>query len=92
MTAEPISLEELRQAQARLTRGSELPDPRTMGQHLADWLVMTGDWRNYFRYRAWVADVTVEQVHILARTTLTAANRTVVTPDDSGATLASEKD
>jgi proline iminopeptidase len=70
---------ELEEAKARLAGESRKPDDRVHGQHLADWLAMTGDLRPAFEHTARLRTVTAGQVRALARDTFRPANRTVVT-------------
>lgn len=77
--AEPVGPEELQEAKERLAGAPQEPDARTAGQHLADWLAMTGDFHAAFGHHARVHAVTAEQVLAVARDTLRPQNRTVVT-------------
>jgi zinc protease len=76
---EPLRPEELEEAKQRLAGGPQKRDPRTHGQHIADWLAMTGDYRPAFDHAARTRAVTAEQVIALARSAFRPENRTVVT-------------
>jgi predicted Zn-dependent peptidase len=79
LAREPLGQHELEQAKQRLAGDSEKPDARTRGQHIADWLVMTGDIGPAFAHTARVRAVTADQVLALAREGFRPENRTVVT-------------
>ncbi len=76
---EPVKPEELegvkRRARANLIQ--QLRDNSTMAFQLARWQVLTGDWRNLFRYLDRINAVTPEDIQRVARATFTRANRTV---------------
>ena len=66
-----------RRARAELVR--QLGDNFAMCQQLASWEVITGDWRNLFRYLDKINAVTPEDIQRVAKTTFTKTNRTVGT-------------
>jgi len=76
---ELVGPEELQEAKQRLAGTPKKPDARQAGQHMADWLAMTGDLQPTFGYYARIHAVTAEQILALARDTLRPQNRTVVT-------------
>ncbi|MCS6952577.1 MAG: pitrilysin family protein [Bryobacterales bacterium] len=64
-----------RRARANLL--DQLRDNSTMALQLARWQVLTGDWRNLFRYLERIEAVTAADIQRVARATFTRANRTV---------------
>ena len=82
---EPLRPAELEEVKRQLVGEPRKLDARTHGQHLADWLVMTGDYRPAFTHALRVRAVTAEQVLALARDVLRPGNRTVVTSAVSAA-------
>jgi predicted Zn-dependent peptidase len=75
----PLDAGEIEEAKRRLAGDPQTPDARTFGQHLADWLVMTGDWRPAFGHSDRLRAVTADQVLVVAREVLRPDNRTVIT-------------
>jgi zinc protease len=78
LAVEPLRRQELEEAKLRLAGAPQKPDARAHGQHLADWLAMTGDFRPAFDHVARVRAVTAEQVLALARQAFRPENRTVL--------------
>jgi predicted Zn-dependent peptidase len=66
-----------RRARAELIR--QLGDNFAMCRQLASWKVITGDWRNLFRYLDKINAVTPEEIQRVAKATFTQTNRTVGT-------------
>ncbi len=78
---EPVGKEELdgvkRRARANLLRG--LGDNSALAMQLADWQVLTGDWRNLFRQLDKINAVTPEDIQRVAKTVFVKNNLTVGT-------------
>ncbi|HOQ45462.1 MAG TPA: pitrilysin family protein [Bryobacteraceae bacterium] len=78
---EPVSQDELdgvkRRARANLLRG--LADNSALAMQLADWEVLTGDWRNLFRQLDKINAVTPEDIQRVAKTVFVKNNLTVAT-------------
>jgi len=64
-----------RRARAELVQ--QLRDNFAMCRQLASWKVITGDWRNLFRYLDKINAVTPEDIQRVAKATFTRNNRTV---------------
>ncbi|MFT3866985.1 MAG: insulinase family protein [Nibricoccus sp.] len=74
-----ITETELRVAQEELAPAEPKPEAAIeIARDLADWLMMNGDWRHHFRYRANTRAVTVTKVNALARETFRLENTTNV--------------
>jgi len=77
----PVSAEELqgvkRRSRANLVRG--LDDNARIAYQLADWQVLTGDWRNLFKHLNQIAAVTPQDIERVAKATFTDNNRNVAT-------------
>jgi predicted Zn-dependent peptidase len=64
-----------RRARANLIRG--LDDNSGLSRELADWQVLTGDWRNLFRQADRIAAVSAQDIQRVAKATFTDNNRNV---------------
>lgn len=74
-----ITEAELRAAQEEIAPAEPKPEPAIeIARDLADWLMMNGDWRHHFRYRANTRAVTVTKVNTLAREAFRLENTTNV--------------
>lgn len=78
---EPVTKEELdgvkRRARAGLIRG--LGDNSSLAMQLANWQVLTGDWRNLFRQLDKINAVTPEDIMRVSKAVFIKSNRTVGT-------------
>ena len=83
---EPVTKEELdgvkRRARASLIRG--LGDNSSLAMQLANWQVLTGDWRNLFRQLDKINAVTPEDIMRVAKAVFIKSNRTVGTIEPLG--------
>ena len=74
-----VSAEELegvkRRARANLIR--QLGDNTQIARQLADWQMLTGDWRNLFKHLDKIAAVTPQDIERVAKATFTENNRNV---------------
>jgi predicted Zn-dependent peptidase len=74
-----ITEAELLAAQEEIAPAEQKPEPAIeIARDLADWLMMNGDWRHHFRYRANTHAVTTAKVNALAREALRLENTTNV--------------
>jgi predicted Zn-dependent peptidase len=74
-----ITEAELLAAQEEIAPADQKPEPAIeIARDLADWLMMNGDWRHHFRYRANTHAVTMAKVNALAREAFRLENTTNV--------------
>jgi predicted Zn-dependent peptidase len=76
---EPVTAEELDGVKRRARAGliSSLADDSGLANALADWHVLTGDWRNLFRQLDRLNAVTAADIQRVAKATFTPENKTV---------------
>jgi predicted Zn-dependent peptidase len=76
---EPVTPEELEGVKRRARAGliNSLGDNNGMANALADWQVLTGDWRNLFRQLDLLNAVTAADIQRVAKATFLADNKTV---------------
>jgi predicted Zn-dependent peptidase len=76
---EPVSPEELEGVKTRARVGviNLLKENSPMAGELAQWQVLTGDWRNMFRYLDKLNAVTPADIQRVAKKTFTPGNRTI---------------
>ncbi|MFT3781431.1 MAG: insulinase family protein [Nibricoccus sp.] len=76
---EGVAETELRAAQAELAPSEDKPETTIeIARDLADWLMMTGDWRHHYRYQTNTRAVTLEKINALVRSTFRRENLTSV--------------
>lgn len=79
LKAEPVSAEELARARtrARADLVRQLGSNTGLAQQMANYHVLTGDWKNLFTELEAIEAVTAEDIQRVAQTTFTSNNRTV---------------
>jgi predicted Zn-dependent peptidase len=79
LKSEPVTQEELDGVKRRARVGlvSSLGDNIGLANTLADWQVLTGDWRNLFRQLDRLNAVTAADIQRVAKSTFTLENKTV---------------
>ena len=76
---EPVSQEELDGVKARFRAGiiAAFKSNQSMASYLAEFQVLTGDWRNLFRFLDRISAVTPADIQRVAKKTFTPGNETI---------------
>lgn len=79
LKTEPVTGDELEGVKNRRRSGliATLGSNTAIGPELAKWQMVTGDWRNVFRFLDKLAAVTPADIQRIAKATFTESNRTV---------------
>ncbi len=79
LKAEPVSADELEGVKNRQRYGliNSLASNTAVGGELAKWQMLTGDWRNLFRFLDKMAAIKPEDIQRIAKSTFVEKNRTV---------------